>query len=255
MDLKGTVAIVTGGGTGVGRATSLMLAEAGARAVVVNYSRSKKEAEATAADVGRAGAEGWAYRADVGSDAEATRMVEATHDRFGRLDVLVSCAGATEFVNFKDLDQLTDEVWLRSLRVNLLGPFYCARAAAPYLRETRGAIVNVASISAHRGVGSSIAYAVSKAGVIELTRGLATALAPEVRVTSVSPGSIESRWLRQKIPDEAELAAAWQASAKKTPLGMNAQPEHIAQAILGLLRSDFVTGQDLIVDGGRSLAF
>jgi NAD(P)-dependent dehydrogenase (short-subunit alcohol dehydrogenase family) len=123
------------------------------------------------------------------------------------------------------------------------------------LRKARGAIVNVASIAAHRGVGSSIAYAVAKAGVIELTRTLAVALAPDVRVNSVSPGSVETRWLRQKIPDPTTLSAAWAASAQKTPLGTNAQPGQIAQAIVGLFQSDFVTGQDLIVDGGRSLSF
>jgi 3-oxoacyl-[acyl-carrier protein] reductase len=255
VKLDGAVAIVTGGGTGIGRATSLMLAAAGARMVVVNYAHSAAEAERTAAELRQVGCEGVAYQADVASDDQVSRMVEDSVARAGRLDVLVNNASMTHFINFKDLAALTDEVWQQTLQVGLLGTFYCCRAAAPHLRAARGAIVNIASISAHRGVGSSIAYAVTKAGVIELTRTLAVALAPEVRVNSVSPGSVETRWLRQRIPDEDALRAAWAASAQKTPLQVNGQPEQIAQAILGLLQGDFVTGQDLIVDGGRSLAF
>lgn len=255
MNLDGAVAIVTGGATGIGRATCLALAAAGAKHVVVNYSRSAADAEQTATDVRALGCEGVAYQADVASDEAVTRMVEETVARTGRLDVLVNSASMTHFINFKDLAALTDEVWRETLQVGLMGTFYAARAAEPHLRKTRGAIVNVASISAHRGVGSSIAYAVTKAGVIELTRTLAVALAPEVRVNSVSPGSVETRWLKARIPDEAALRAAWDVSASKTPLQVNGQPEQIAEAILGLIRSDFTTGQDLIVDGGRSLAF
>jgi 3-oxoacyl-[acyl-carrier protein] reductase len=255
MNLNGTVAMVTGGGTGIGRATALMLAESGAAAVIVNYAHSAVDAERTAAEIRATGRQSIAYCADVGRDRDAIRMVADTVRQFGRLDVLVNNAGTTDFIDFRDLDSLTDAVWQRTLQVNLIGAFYCARAAAPHLRQTRGSIVNVASIAAHRGVGSSIAYSVAKAGVLELTRALAVALAPEVRVNSVSPGSVETRWLGQKIPDPATLNAAWAASAHKTPLGTNAQPNQIAQAILGLIQSDFVTGQDLIVDGGRSLAF
>ena len=154
----------------------------------------------SAADLQRAGCEGVAYQADVASDDQVTRMVEDTVAHAGRLDVLVNNASMTHFINFKDLDALTDEVWQQTLQVGLLGMFYCARAAEPHLRNARGAIVNVASISAHCGVGSSIAYSVTRSGVVELTRTLAMALAPDVRVSSVSPGSVETRWLKQRIP-------------------------------------------------------
>src|SRR6476660_9077615 len=203
MDLKGRVAIVTGGGTGIGRAVCLRLASAGAKAVVVNYSRSDKDARATAAQLIVLGPDAMAYKADVSNDKEVTAMIDAVKDRYGRIDVLINNAGTTRFIAHQDLDALTDEVWDEILRVNLKGTFYCCRAAAPELRKTGGAIVNVASIAGHRATGSSIVYAVSKAGVLQLTRSLAIALAPDVRVNSVSPGLVSTRWFRGRFGDEA----------------------------------------------------
>src|SRR5713101_6499029 len=138
MDLGGRVAIVTGGGTGIGRATSVRLAKAGAKAVVVNYSRSASDAESTAEELRSIGSEAIPYRADVADEA----MVKAIVERFGRLDVLVNNAGTTHFIPHADLDALTDEVWNEILSVNLKGTFFCCRAAAPHLRESRGVIVS-----------------------------------------------------------------------------------------------------------------
>ncbi|HKV46070.1 MAG TPA: SDR family oxidoreductase [bacterium] len=255
MDLeKGSVAIVTGGGTGIGRAVCHALARAGARAVMVNYSRSRDDADKTASELAEAGCEGVAVQADVAREAEVKVLVARTVDRFGRLDVLVNNAGTTRYLDFPNLDAVTDEVWDAILGVNLLGAFYCSRAAAPALRAARGAIVNVASISGHRGAGSSLPYGVSKAALIQLTRGLAVALAPEVRVNSVSPGQVVTRWARL-ARGEAFARAIEAESAAQTPLGACASPEHVAQAVMGLIQSEFVTGQDLVVDGGRNATY
>jgi 3-oxoacyl-[acyl-carrier protein] reductase len=254
MELKGTVAIVTGGGTGIGRAVCMRLAKAGAKGVVVNYSRSKDDAEATAAELGTLGSEALAHEADVSDESAVKSMVAATIGRFGRLDVLVNNAGTTHFIPFPDLDALTEEVWDDILGVNLKGTFYCCRAAAPELRKTRGAIVNVASIAGHRGSGSSVAYGVSKAGVLQLTRGLAIALAPDVRVNSVSPGLVSSRWFRKRFGDDAAEAQE-KSFAEITPLHAIASPDHVAQAVMSFIENDVITGQDLVVDGGKNIGY
>jgi 3-oxoacyl-[acyl-carrier protein] reductase len=254
MDLAGRVAIVTGGGTGIGRATSLRLAKAGARAVVVNYSRSEDDATATASEVRALGSEAVTHQADVADESQVKAMVASAVDRFGGLDVLVNNAGTTHFIPHQDLDALTDEVWDDILRVNLKGTFFCCRAAAPELKKTGGAIVNVASIAAHRASGSSIVYAVSKAGVVQLTRALALALAPEVRVNSVSPGLVSSRWFSKKFGDEAAVAQE-EAFAKATPLRKVATPDDVARAVVALLENDIVTGQDLVIDGGKNVLY
>jgi 3-oxoacyl-[acyl-carrier protein] reductase len=254
MDLKGKVAIVTGGGTGIGRAVSLRLAHAGARGVVVNYSRSKDDAGATAKELEKLGSDAIAHRADIADEAAVKAMIAAAIERFGRLDVLVNNAGTTHFIPHPDLDALTEEVWNDILGVNLKGTFYCCRAAAPELRKTKGAIVNVASIAGHRATGSSIAYGVSKAGVLQLTRSLAIALAPDVRVNSVSPGLVSTRWFRKRFGDEA--AEKQETSfAAITPLGAIANPDDVAQAVMSFIENDVITGQDIVVDGGKNIAY
>jgi 3-oxoacyl-[acyl-carrier protein] reductase len=254
MDLKGTVAIVTGGGTGIGRAVSLRLAKAGARAVVVNYSSSKDEAQTTAAELVLLGADVLVHKADVSKEPEVKAMVAATVDRYGRLDVLINNAGTTHFIPHPDLDALTEEVWNDIFSVNVKGTFYCCRAAAPALRKARGAIVNVASIAGYRGSGSSMVYAISKAGVLQLTRSMAVALAPEVRVNSVSPGLVSSRWFRRRFGEEAADAQE-STFAAATPLAAIASPDDVALAIMAFVENDAVTGQDVIVDGGKSVTY
>ncbi|HYW26210.1 MAG TPA: SDR family oxidoreductase [Terriglobales bacterium] len=254
MQLGGAVAIVTGGGTGIGRAVGECLARAGARAVVVNYSRSVEEARSTAAALSELGCEGVPYQASVADEDAVKAMVGDTVERFGRLDVLVNNAGTTRFIPHADLNALTREVWDEVLSVNLLGTFYCCRAAAPALKEARGAIVNIASIAGVRASGSSIVYGVSKAAVLQLTRNLAVALAPEVRVNAVAPGLVSTRWFRNPFGEEA-AAAQEERIASGTPMGQVSSADHVAQAVMGFLGADLVSGESVVVDGGRHVVY
>jgi NAD(P)-dependent dehydrogenase (short-subunit alcohol dehydrogenase family) len=254
VELRGTAAIVTGGGTGIGRAVCLDLARAGARGVVVNYSRSAAEAEATVGELAALGADAVAVKADVSRESEVKDMVALAAERFGRIDVLVNNAGTTRFIPVNDLDAVTDEVWQAILGVNLMGPWYASRAAAPHLRAAHGCIVNVASIAGLRASGSSLPYGVSKAALTHLTHWLAIALAPEVRVNAVNPGLVATRWFREPFGEDRANAQE-EAFAKRSPIGVVATPEHVSQAVMGFIRSDAVTGQHLIVDGGVSAGY
>jgi 3-oxoacyl-[acyl-carrier protein] reductase len=194
MDLQGKVAIVTGGGTGMGKEISKLLAAAGAH-VVVNYSRSEADAVATAKELGTQDVKAIPIKADVSSAAEVAAMVEETEKKLGRLDVLVNNAGTTAFVPFSDLEGMKEDDWDRVFDVNVKGIWLCSKAAAPLMRKAgQGAIVNITSVSGIRPIGSSIGYSVSKAAAIHLTKCLALALSPEIRVNSVAPGSVLTRW-------------------------------------------------------------
>ncbi|AVT39667.1 SDR family NAD(P)-dependent oxidoreductase [Plantactinospora sp. BB1] len=255
MNLEKTVAVVTGGGTGIGRAVSLALARAGADAVVVNFSRSRAEAEETAERAREWAGRSRALAADVTDDAQVRAMAEQVVATFGRVDVLVNNAGGTRAVEHPDLDGLTDDIWRDVLDLNLLGAFRCARAFAPALRETGGAIVNISSISGYRAGGSSIAYGVSKAAMLQLTRNLAVALAPEVRVNAVAPGTVQhTRW-QPGLHGEEGFAQRSAQEREVVPLRRTADPEHVAQAVLGLLGMDMVTGEAVIVDGGKHVVY
>ncbi|GAA3562820.1 SDR family oxidoreductase [Nonomuraea rosea] len=254
MDINGTVAVITGGGTGIGAAVAESLARKGAAAVIVNYSRSAAAAEATVARLEGLGCKAEAVAADVSDDAAVRRMAERVRSDYGRVDALVCNAGTTKWVPFPDLDGLTDEVWQQVMGVNLMGAFYCARAFAPDLRAARGAIVNVASIAGLLATGSSMAYGVSKAALLQLTRDLAVALGPAIRVNAVAPGIVATRWHIDRMGEQVfgEMAAK---EEQKAPLRRTAQPEHIAQLVTALLESDMVTGEILVGDGGRHLTY
>jgi len=253
MDLSGKGALVTGGGTGVGRATALALARRGC-AVVVNYSRSRDDAERTAADAAALGVRALAVEADVARDEDCRRLAATAAKELGRLDVLVQSAGVTSFVRHGDLDAVTDADWERILGVNLRGPFQCARAVrAPMLASGGGAIVNVSSIAGIAGIGSSIPYCASKAALNNLTVTLARALAPQIRVNAVAPGFITGRWLEQGLGPA--YASVKEAMEQRAPLQRVCTPDDVADAILGLLTgSSLVTGQVLVVDGGFLIA-
>jgi 3-oxoacyl-[acyl-carrier protein] reductase len=243
--LDGKVALVTGGGTGIGRATSLLLASEGAD-VAVNYSRSRTEAEGTAAEIRAAGRNSIAIRADVAVESVVREMVDRVAEELGRLDILVNNAGTTVFVPLADLEALTDEAWDPVFDVNVKGAFYCARAAISKMPETGGQIVNVASIAGTSGQGSSIAYCASKAALISLTKSLAISQAPRIRTNAVAPGVVNTRWV--KGWDEFV-----RANREATPLKRVAEPHDIANAILSLIINEYVTGQVMVVDGGKTI--
>jgi 3-oxoacyl-[acyl-carrier protein] reductase len=245
-DTSRKVALVTGSATGIGRATAVRLAREGL-AVAVNYSRSQKEAEETLALVQSHGGPALLCQANVADAAAVRAMVDRCVIELGGLDVLVNNAGTTHFIDHTDLDALTDEVWDDILGVNLKGTFYCCRAALPALQERSGSIVNVTSVAGLQGHGSSIPYAASKAALNCMTKSLARAFAPQVRVNAVAPGPVLTRWLAQHMEQvERSLLA--------TPMRRAAMPEDIADAIAFLaVGSSLVTGQVLVVDGGRTM--
>jgi 3-oxoacyl-[acyl-carrier protein] reductase len=240
------VALVTGSATGIGRAVAWRLAERG-YAVTVNYSKSKAEAEEAADGVRQRGGRALIYAANVADDTAVRAMVERTTEEFGGLDVLVNNAGMTYFVPHVDLEGLTNQIWDDILNVNLKGTFFACRAAMPHLKARKGNIVNIASVAGVMGSGSSIAYAASKGAVITLTKSLATAFAPDVRVNAVAPGPVQTRWLadHQDMVEEA---------MKQTPLRRPATADDIADVTLFLADvTTLMTGQVLIADGGRTI--
>lgn len=249
MNVEGKAAIITGGGTGVGCATALELARRGC-AVLVNYSRSKDDAERTAAAARALGVRSVAVRGDVADDQACRSMVDVADKEFGRVDILVQSAGTTVFVPHPDLEGVKGDDWSRIFAVNLVGAFQCARAVKPMmLKAGGGEIVNVSSVAGIAAVGSSIPYCTSKAALNSLTVALARALAPQIRVNAVAPGFITGRWLEQGLGAAYETVK--QAAERRAALGRVSTPEDVAAAIVSILTgSDMVTGQIVACDGG-----
>jgi 3-oxoacyl-[acyl-carrier protein] reductase len=253
MKLQGKAAIVTGAGSGVGRATALALAQKGC-AVLVNYSKKREAAEQVAEEARGFGVQAIALRADVSADADCRNMVQEAERAFGRLDVLVNNAGTTRFIKHTDLDAVQLEDWDAIFAVNLRGPFQCARAAQKALAaHGQGCIVNVSSTAGLRAIGSSIPYCASKAALNNLTLSLARALAPHIRVNAVAPAFITGDWLQQG------LGASYESTKKfwegRAVLGKVCDPEDVAAAILSLIEgSELVTGHIMPVEGGQHLA-
>ena len=255
MELKDRVALVTGGAGGIGGAVARALAKAGVAAVAVNYRKSGNEAEALAAAIERSGVKALAVQADVQSDAQVRAMIKSIESKFGRLDIVVNNAGVTHWVKLSDLEGLTDPIWDEILDVNVKGAFRCARAAQKLLEANHGMIINVSSISGVLAPStiSSLAYGTAKAALNYMTKGLAVAMAPKVRVNCVAPAFTDTPWMSQHFGADYQQVIA-KASAGY-PLQRIATPEDIAGAILGLITGgDFVTGQTLFVDGGLSLS-
>ena len=255
MELKDRVALVTGGATGIGRATVLHLARSGTAGLVINYRTAKEQAEQIAAEVRQIGAEAMCVYADLKNDDQVRQMVRRVGERFGRLDVLVNNAGVTHWVPVTDLEGLTDAMWDDIMDVNVKAAFRCTRAAVALLSEARGVVINVSSISGILATvtSSSLAYGAAKAALIYLTRGLAVALAPKVRVNAVAPAFTDTQWMRKHYGNDYDQIVAQAAS--NYPLGRIARTEDVAEAIVSLVTGgDFVTGQTLVVDGGLSLS-
>jgi 3-oxoacyl-[acyl-carrier protein] reductase len=247
MDLQGKVAIVTGGGTGMGKEISKLLAAAGAH-VVVNYSRSEADAVATAKELETNNVRALPIKADVSSAAEVAALAEQTERALGRIDVLVNNAGYTQFVAMRDVDALSEEVWDRTYAVNVKGIWLCTKAVAPAMRRAGGgAVVNVTSVAGLKVGGSSMAYAVSKAAAIHLTKCLAFALAPEIRVNAVAPGLVVTRWWGHASEEQLNQMRA------SFPLQRSVEPEEVATAAMELIRNDAMTGQTLAQDAGLLL--
>jgi 3-oxoacyl-[acyl-carrier protein] reductase len=253
MKLAGAVCIVTGSATGVGAACAIMLAAKGAR-VVVNYSRSEAEARETLAVIEKTGGEAMLVQGDVASDADCRRIAAAALARWGRIDGLVNNAGVTKFANPADLDLLEAADFHRLLDVNVIGAFQMIRAVVPAMRKQgQGAIVNVSSNATAIGGGSSLAYTASKGALNAMTLTLARVLGPEIRVNAVSPGVIESRWLKDGV-GEAAYASVRDRFADAAALGRVAQPEDVAEPVVWLLEgADYITGENLMIDGGVRL--
>ncbi len=250
MEISGKAAVVTGGGTGVGRDTALELARRGC-AVLINYSRSKDEAERTAAEVSALGVKGVALQADVVDDAACRKMIETAVREFGRLDVLVNNAAVTAFIKHADLEGVKLEDWQKILTTNLIGPFQCARAAREALLASgNGEIVNVSSVAGLAGTGSSIPYCASKAALNNMTVTLARVFAPTVRVNAVAPGFITTRWLQQGLGDEV-YETAKKRTENQVLLHKVCTPEDVAAVIINIITGpDLMTGNIIPVEGG-----
>jgi 3-oxoacyl-[acyl-carrier protein] reductase len=247
MDLKGTVALVTGGNGGLGQRICHALATEGAH-IAVMYAQSRDQAESVASDLAaRYQVNAAAFACDITDTAATQALVAAVVQRFGRLDILVNDAAYNYAVPYADLDNLTAEVWDKIMAVNLTGPMHLTKAVAPVMKaQGSGRIVNIASVAGLQPVGSSIAYAVSKAGLIHLTRCMAVALAPETLVNCVAPGLIEgTRATANLRPEQIER------SASGSLLKRAADKDDCADMVVTMCRTETMTGQTIVIDAGR----
>jgi 3-oxoacyl-[acyl-carrier protein] reductase len=240
----GRVALVTGGGTGLGRAISLRLAGEGA-AVAVNYASSRAAAEETAAQIEADNGEAVSVQADVSDPEAVTRMLGEVQHALGPVDVLVANAGITEYVPFSDLESLSVGLWERILRVNVIGAFLCAQAVAPGMQGRGfGRIVIVSSNAAFIASGSSIPYVVSKAALVSLTQCLGRALEPAVQVNAVAPGWMLTPWVDKFLPPEV----GERIRSGAVPV---VDPEDVARLVAHLASNGSITGQVVVIDRGE----
>lgn len=238
MEISGRTALVTGAARRLGRALADALADAGAD-VVVHYRSAAAAARNTVAAIEAKGRRAVALQADVASSGDIARLITDTERAFGRLDILVNSASTFER---RPVLEISEEEWDRVLAVNLKGPFLLCQAAVPLLRTDGGVIINLVDLSALQAWPSFAHHAVAKAGLLHLTRILARALAPDIRVNSIAPATV--------LPPEGYEGTA--ATAKRV-LRRGGEPADVVGALLYLIRSDFVTGENLVVDGGRML--
>lgn len=246
MKLKDKVVLITGGATGVGRATAVKLATEGAK-VVINYSRSDNEALEVVNEITKLGGTAFAFKANVAIEKEVNELVSYMVTSFGTVDALVNNASITAQIALDDIDAVTDEVWDSLFSVNVKGMFHCIKAVVPFMKKQRsGVIVNLGSVAGITGIGSSIPYAATKSAIHTMTRSLAIALAPNIRVNCISPGAIETRWWSGNEDKMYQLAG-------NLPLKRISTPDDIAEAILFQLTQKSVTGQVFTIDNGQTL--
>lgn len=247
MDLKGTVALVTGGNGGLGQRICHALAKEGAH-IAVMYAQSRDQAEGVARDLAsRHQIRAAAFQCDITDGAAVERLVGDVTARFGRLDILVNDAAYNTSIPFTDLDSLTPEVWEKIMAVNLTGPMRLTKAVAPVMKaQGQGRIVNISSVAGLGPTGSSIAYAVSKAGLIHLTRCMAVALAPETLVNCVAPGLLEGTRATSNLrPEQIER------SSSTSLLKKAADKDDCADMVVTMCRTETMTGQTIVIDAGR----
>ena len=246
MEIKGSVAVVTGGSGGLGRVIARKLAEAGANVAVV-YQYSADVARDVCEELTRMGVQAMPVQADVSNEADVLRMAREVRERFGRIDILVNDAAYNVTVKYEDVAGMTTDIWDKIMNIDLKGPFLCIRTIGLMMQEQgRGRIVNISSTAGLGPTGSSIAYAVAKAGLIHLTKCMAVALAPSVLVNAVAPGLLEG------TRATANLSAAHLERAKSRSLsGTVVSKEEVADQVLFFIRSDAVTGQTLCLEGGN----
>src|ERR1700716_1831584 len=248
MELTGAVALVTGGNGGLGQRICHALAKEGVH-IAAMYAQSRDQAEGVARELAsRHQINAAALICDITDDAAVAKVVDDVAKRFGRLDILVNDAAYNKSIPFPDLDNLTMEVWDKIIAVNLTGPMRLTKAVGPVMKaQGNGRIVNISSVAGLGPTGSSIAYAVSKAGLIHLTKCMAVALAPEVLVNCVAPGLLEGTRATANLRPE-QVAIGRKASL----LGKAADKDDVADQVVTMCRTNTMTGQTLVIDSGRT---
>jgi pteridine reductase len=241
MNLSSRVALVTGSGRRVGQAIALALGEKGMK-VAVHYNGSAAGAQETVGQLESKGVAGRAFQADLTANDGPTRLISDVVAAFGGLDVLVNSAAIMKRTPF---GEITPEEWDAIMHINLRAPFFVAQAAAPHLRKARGAIVNIADLAAFETWPAYVPHGISKAGVVHMTRSLARVLAPEVRVNGIAPGTV-------LLPEQWDKAAD-ERLRQTTPLARTGTPEDVSATVIFLVESDYITGETIIVDGGRHI--
>jgi 3-oxoacyl-[acyl-carrier protein] reductase len=251
---KRRVVIITGSSSGIGAAVARLAAGKGYN-VLVNYNSNRAGADAVVADCQALGAEAIAVGADVADDGDCRKMAAAAEDAWGRIDVLVNNAGTTKLCPHNDLEGLDAEDFHRLYAVNSIGAFQMIRAVVPLMKKTGGSIVNVASVAGLIGVGTSLAYACSKAALLAINKSMARNLGPEIRVNAVCPGFVEGEWLQGLLGDEmyGAVKGHYQTLA---PTGQVMTPETVAENIWFFADgAPNVTGEHLLMDGGATLPY
>ena len=247
MDLRGAVALVTGGNGGLGQRICHALAKEGAQ-IAVMYAQSRDQAEMVARELASSYQVGAAaFGCDITSDTAVAKLIEDVTKRFGRIDILVNDAAFNQSVPFSDLDGMTLDLWDKIMAVNLTGPMRMTKAVAPIMKaQGRGRVVNISSVAGLAPTGSSIAYAVAKAGLVHLTRCMAVAMAPETLVNCVAPGLLEGTRATSNLrPEQIEQSASG-ALLKKA-----ADKDDCADMVVTMCRTETMTGQTIVIDAGR----
>ena len=248
MDLRGAVALVTGGNGGLGQRICHALAREGTH-IAVMYAQSRDQAEGVALDLTSSyQINAAAFQCDITDSAAIDKLIGDVTARFGRLDILINDAAYNKAIPFTDLDNLTEDVWDKIIAVNLTGPMRLTKAVAPVMKaQGRGRVVNISSVAGLGPQGSSIAYAVSKAGLIHLTKCMAVAMAPETLVNCVAPGLLEgTRATANLRPDMIERSAA------SSLLKKAADKDDCADMVVTMCRTETMTGQTIVIDSGRT---